>query len=151
MILRSEARRLEPGWEFLATYEKLIGEGTWEDPDIVIRWSGHAFGHRRGIPHDILALHISHVLGAWPLIDQMLIRLYGEMSEEDRLAWYQEHLDDLVEIRTGNFTQNKSVYRWSDKMQFRSLTERFETHVYPELAEMVRKGGGPGPPGGDRH
>jgi hypothetical protein len=36
-------------------------------------------------------------------------------------------------------------------MRFRSVTERFETHVYPELAEIVRKGGAPGPSGGDRH
>ena len=135
----------------MATYQKLIGEGTWEDPDIVIRWNGHAFGHRRDIPHDILTAHIGHVQGVWPLIDQLLIRLYGEMSEGERLAWYEEHRDDLVEITTGEYTQNKSVYRWSDKMQFRPLTERFETHVYPELAEIVRKGGAPGPPSGDRH
>jgi hypothetical protein len=133
-------------------YRNLVGDGTCQDPKIVIRWNGHEFGHLTDGPHDLLLLHIRNVLGMWPVIDQMLVQLYGELTDEERLAWYEEHRDDLVEITTGKrLTQNKSVYRWSDKMRFRPVTERLQVEVAPELARVVSQLGGRRTPDSDWH
>ena len=118
----------------------------------MIRWNGHESGHLTDGPHDLLLLHIRNVLGMWPVIDQMLVQLYGELTEAERLAWYEEHREDLVEITTGKrLTQNKSVYRWSDKMRFRPVTERLQVEVAPELARVVSQLGGRESPDGDWH
>lgn len=124
-------------------YRNLVGDGTCQDPEIVIRWNGHEFGHVRNHPHDLLLQHIGNVLGMWPVIDQMLVQLYGELTEAERLAWYEEHREDLVEIVSpSGFTQNKSVYRWTDRMQFRSVTERLQVEMAPELARVMRERAG---------
>jgi hypothetical protein len=126
-------------------YEKLIGEGTCENPETIIRWNGREFGHVRAPSPDPLAARVDRVQGAWAVIDAMLRKLYGELTEEQRLAWYEEHAEDLVEItvaadRPRPHTQNKSVYRWSDRMQFRPILERLDTDVVPELQRMKRGG-----------
>jgi hypothetical protein len=124
-------------------YEKLIGDGTCENPQTIIRWNGREFGHVRAPSHDLLAARVDRVQGAWAVIDAMLAKLYGDLSEDERLAWYEEHAEDLVEITVGAdgrraFTQNKSVYRWSDRMRFRGILERLDTEVVPELQRLAR-------------
>jgi hypothetical protein len=128
-------------WPREKRWPKLIGEGTWENPRIIIRWNGHEFGHLPTERHDILLEHMAHVEGVWVVIDEMLRKLHGELTEEERLAWYEEHADDLVEITTQpgtpkEYVQEKSVYRWSDEMRFRTLTQRFDEHVIPELRAL---------------
>lgn len=74
-------------------WPKLIGEGTCEDPLVVIRWNGHEFGHVPDYPFDILIEHIGHTGRVSVLIDEMLRKLHGERTEEERLAWYEEHAE----------------------------------------------------------
>lgn len=128
-------------WPREKRWPKLIGEGTWESPRIVIRWNGHEFGHLPTERYDLLLEHMARVQGVWVVIDEMLRKLHGELTEEERLAWYEEHADDLVEITVrpgtpGEYVQEKSVYKWSDRMRFRTLTERFEVHLIPELRAL---------------
>ncbi len=107
-------------------YQNLIGAGLCDDPYYRIRWNGHEFGQELDAAGTALSIRVVEALGLWPVIDQLLIRLYGEMSEEQRLAWYVQHKDDEVEMEfaSGPGPQVRTVYRWSDRLQFRPVSDR---------------------------
>ena len=125
----------------MRSYLNLVGDGTCTDPTIVIRWCGHEFGHVIVPPNDLVANAVVEEMGVWPIIDFMLMRLYGEMSEEERIAWYELHATDVVEITAPPHPKPRelTVFRWSDNMQFRPVNEVLETEVMPELAQVWGK------------
>lgn len=126
-------------------YLNLIGDGTCEDPDVIVRWSGHEYGHALADRDDFLRMCIVNEMGLWPIIDLMLVRIYGEMSEEERIEWYHLHRDDLVEITAPPDPEPRelTVFRWSDKMQFRPITQVFDEVVIPELKQIHKSQGTP--------
>ena len=134
-------------------YLNLIGDGTCEDPDVIVRWSGHEFGHALADRDDFLRLVIRNEMGMWPIIDFMLERIYGKMTEEERLEWYHLHRDDLVEITAPPHPKPRelTVFRWSDGMQFRPITQVFDEVVAPELKQILKTRSGSGPPDEDIH
>jgi len=106
--------------------ERLVGQGTTDNPDVEIHWREHKFGHvfNRINPRvDLVVAQISSVLSLWPIIDLMLYRLYGDMSDTERLDWYKQHADDKVYIRVNSYAVVRSVWKWSDALQFRSFEE----------------------------
>jgi hypothetical protein len=107
-------------------YQNLIGDGLCDDPYYRIKWNGHEFAQQQDAAGKQLGIRIVEALGLWPVIDQLLIRLYGEMSEQQRLAWYVQHKDDEVEMEfaDGPGPQLRTVYRWSDRLQFRPVDDR---------------------------
>ncbi len=134
-------------------YLNLIGDGTCEDPDVIVRWSGHEFGHALAGRHDFLRQMVINEMGLWPIIDLMLKRIHGEMTEEDRLDWYHVHRDDVVQITAPPFPKprERTVFEWSDMMQFRPITQVFDEVVIPELKQIFASRGTPDRSDDDRH
>jgi len=116
----------------------LIGDGTCEDPDIIVRWNGYEFGHVLAGRDDPVRRSVAVEQGVWPIIDYMLLRIYGELTEEERLDWYELHRDDTVSITAPPHPKPRdcTVFSWSDKLRFRPAVERLETEVIPELKRI---------------